>query len=100
MRQPAPTAAELQLLDPDGSFRSRIAADRARIAALAAGNPGKVESAELGHLVHQLAGEAGTFGFAEIGALAIALDDALVEGRPAAEVEPMLARLLAALAEA
>ena len=100
MRQPAPTDAELAVLDPDGSFRTRLSEDLARLAALAAQNPRQTQLTELGRLVHQLAGAAGTFGFAEIGELASALDDALLDGAAQTVVKPMIASLLTALAAA
>ena len=96
MGHPAPTAADLAVLDPDGSFRRRLMEDHARIVVLAAEGTGQL--AELGRIVHQLAGAAGTFGFAEIGDLAIVLDDTLIDGAAEANVKPMVARLLAALA--
>jgi len=98
MRQPAPTEAELEVLDPDGSFRNRLVEDRARLAAVAAQKPSKTKLAELGRIVHQLAGAAGTFGYAEIGERAIALDDKLIDGAMVAEVTPLVGDLLAALA--
>jgi HPt (histidine-containing phosphotransfer) domain-containing protein len=98
MRQPAPTDAELAVLDPDGRFRNRLAADRAELVALARQSPSPGQLAEIGRIVHQLAGAAGTFGFAEIGELAIALDDTLIDGAPLADAKPMIAGLLTALA--
>jgi HPt (histidine-containing phosphotransfer) domain-containing protein len=78
MPAPSPTLDDLRLLDPDGSFVERLAADRLAIMKLI--DNGRPQ--ELGPLVHRLAGAAGTFGFAEIGDLAITLDDATAAGRP------------------
>lgn len=98
MRLPAPSKAELTLLDPDGSFRLRLADDRTRLIKLAVPNPTEDQRAELHRLVHRLAGAAGTFGFAEIGALAITLDDALADGKGQGDAKPMIDALIAALA--
>ena len=100
MPRPALSAADLALLDPDGSFRGRLAEDRARIAALVRPSPAKAQLAELQRVVHQLAGAAGTFGFAEIGDLAVALDDALLAGVDSTATAPLFHDLLAALARA
>ncbi len=70
---PVPSTADLAILDPDGSFRTRLADDRHR---LAGAGPDELK------VIHRLAGAAATFGYAELGALAIALDDALAELRP------------------
>lgn len=79
---PRPSARDLAILDPDGQFRSRLAEDRERIAALTASSSlGPAERQALERLVHQLAGAAGTFGFAEIGDFAIALEDELIAVR-------------------
>ncbi len=94
MRQPAPTPQELRQLDPDGSFRDRLEADRRAIATLSDSR----DLAALQPVVHRLAGAAGTFGFAEVGAVAIAIDDRFAEGKPVPAAE--IARLLAALEEA
>lgn len=91
MRQPAPTPDDLRLLDPTGSFRDRLEADREAIATLSASG----DLAALAPIVHRLAGAAGTFGFAEIGAIAISIDDRFVAGRPVTATT--IARLLAAL---
>ena len=91
MRQPAPSVAELNLLDPDGTFRTRLEADRRTIAHLSdTGNLG-----ELKRIVHGLAGAAGTFGYGEIGGIAIEIDDAFVAGEAIARTD--IARLLTAL---
>jgi HPt (histidine-containing phosphotransfer) domain-containing protein len=89
----APTPAELAIIDPDGSFRQRLARDRDAIAALI----GQGADRQLETIVHRLAGAATTFGYEEIGTLAIALDDAFIEareqGRAVPDVAPLLARL-------
>ena len=94
MRQPAPTPEELRQLDPDGSFSERLEADRQAIATLS--DSGDLET--LKPIVHRLAGAAGTFGFTEIGAIAIEIDDRFAEGGPVSAAE--IARLLAALEQA
>ena len=91
MARPGPTAEELKLLDPDGSFRERLESDRMAIAELS--DSGDLE--RLHPIVHRLAGAAGTFGFAEIGDIAIELDDRFAEGEPVESAG--IARLLAAL---
>jgi hypothetical protein len=93
-RLPSPTPADLALLDPDGSFRRRLADDRERLAAAP-------PPAELEVVVHRLAGAAATFGYAEVGALAIALDEVFVQrGRPASGALPeLIAALDRALAK-
>ena len=93
-RAPRPSAEDLNALDPDGTFHARLEADRAAIAQLSETG----DFAKLQQIVHGLAGAAGTFGFAEIGDIAIALDDDFIEGRQITAVE--LARLLAALEQA
>jgi HPt (histidine-containing phosphotransfer) domain-containing protein len=94
MRRPAPSAADLKLLDPDGSFRGRLEKDRQAIAQLS--DSGNLD--ELRRIVHGLAGAAGTFSFAEIGDIAIEIDDRSVAGEAVTPAE--IARLLAALEQA
>lgn len=94
MRRPQPSAADLRLLDPDGSFRERLEADRRALAELS--DTG--DMAELKRIVHGLAGAAGTFGHGAISEAAIEIDDALTAGRPVDAAA--LARLLAALEQA
>ena len=48
--------------------------------------------------MHGLAGAAGTFGFGELGDIAIALDDRFVAGQPVSAID--IARLTAALEQA
>jgi HPt (histidine-containing phosphotransfer) domain-containing protein len=86
-RRPSPTAAELQLLDPDGTFRQRLADDRKRLAL--------PDPTEHKITIHRLAGAAATFGYAEVGDIAVALDDLIADGHP---IPPdTLTALLAAL---
>lgn len=94
MRTPRPSEQDLKLLDPDGSFRTRLESDRQAIAQISdSGNLGELE-----RLVHGLAGAAGTFGYTEIGNVAIELDDRFVAGEPVLAAD--IARLLAALEQA
>ena len=94
MRRPTPSSADLKLLDPDGAFRTRLEADRQTIAQLS--DTGDFN--DLKRIVHGLAGAAGTFGFADVGDVAIELDDAFVAGKTVAPTD--IARLLAALEQA
>lgn len=90
-RQPKPSADDLALLDPDGAFRERLLTDRdALIRLRMAGNVAAMEP-----MVHRLAGAAGTFGYAEIGELAIALDDRFAAGSAVAipDIDPLLQAL-------
>jgi hypothetical protein len=103
-----PSAAELARLDPDGSFAGRLARDRADLAGLAealAGGAGDGRDhilAEIEVLAHRLAGAAGTFGHAEVGAAAFDLEEAAIALRRApsggrAALDGGLRRLLGAL---
>jgi HPt (histidine-containing phosphotransfer) domain-containing protein len=94
MRRPTPSAADLKLLDPDGAFRTRLDDDRQKIAQLS--DTGDLD--ELKRIVHGLAGAAGTFGYGELGDIAIELDDAFVAGHAIAPAD--MARLLATLEQA
>jgi len=94
MRRPTPSAADLKLLDPDGSFQGRLEDDRQAIAQLS--DSGNLD--ELRQIVHGLAGAAGTFGYGEIGDVAIEIDDRFVAGD--AVTAAVIARLLAALEQA
>lgn len=76
-------------------FRARARADRIELEALATGD---LSSAELRRLVHNLAGTAGTFGFAPLSRAAIEIDDQMAAGLPADPVS--LDRLKARLDEA
>jgi len=111
MKEPgAPTAADLALLDPDGSFTRRLAADRAALAALApALDGGSVfpddrALAAIQLLAHRLAGAAGTFGHAAVGNIALDLEESVIGlrggGADPAAASRHLAALLAALAAA
>lgn len=74
MVQPAPSSADLALLDPEGLFQSRLEKDRRTLRRY--GN----DIARLRVVVHKLAGAAGTFGYGELGKAAIAIDDRIAEG--------------------
>ena len=92
MVQPAPSVADLALLDPDGLFRARLAHDRRVLARH--GN----DIAHARVVIHQLAGAAGTFGYREIGDIAIDLDDRFADGLPVSVED--IATLVGALDEA
>lgn len=94
MRGPTPSPDDLRTLDPDGKFRERLEADRAAIAQLS--ETGDLKALE--RIVHGLAGAAGTFGFADVGEIAIELDEAFRGGARPGAVD--IARLLAALEQA
>ena len=105
------SAAELALLDPDGAFWSRLAADRDVLTGLARGLwTAPAESrirrlAEMEMLAHRLGGAAGTFGYMAISAAALELEAGIVARRgraegPFAEIEDRLAALMAMLDEA
>ncbi len=93
----APTPADLALIDPDGSFRLRLARDRDAIAALM----DQGDTSQLEPVVHRLAGAAATFGYIEIGHIAGELDDAFVaarkSGAPPPDVTPLVTALTATL---
>ena len=59
-------------------FRARSATDLTRLQALVQGD---LKSKELRHLVHSLAGAAGTFGFPTLSTAAILIDDDFATGR-------------------
>ena len=94
MRRPTPSAADLKLLDPDGAFRARLEDDRQAIAELS--DSGDLN--ELKRIVHGLAGAAGTFGYGEVGDIAIEIDDVFARGESVGAQD--IARLLAALEQA
>jgi HPt (histidine-containing phosphotransfer) domain-containing protein len=93
MVRAAPSAADLALLDPEGMFRSRLEADRVTLLTQAG------DLASLRLVAHQLSGAAGTFGFSELGGIAMAIDDRFAEGRPvtARHIEDLLAALDSAI---
>lgn len=91
MDQPSPD--DLKLLDPEGNFRRRLSDDRAAIARLAETG----ELAELKIVVHRLAGAAGTFGYAEVGDIAIEIDDLFEDKATAAPILEATRGLLNAL---
>ena len=72
-------------------MRQRLEDDRQKIAQIS--DTGDLD--ELKQIVRGLAGAAGTFGYAEVGDVAIELDDAFVAGEAIAPAD--IARLLAAL---
>ncbi len=94
VRQPAPSAADLRLLDPGGKFRERLAADHKAIGALSDSH----DLSPLKPVVHRLAGAAGTFGFPALGEVAIEIDERLRAGEAVSAAD--VARLLAALDQA
>ena len=94
MRGPTPSSADLKILDPEGRFRDRLEADRASIARL--NKTGDLNGLE--RVVHGLAGAAGTFGYAEVGEIAIEIDEAFRGGRKPTALE--VTRLLATLQQA
>lgn len=69
-------------------FRARSATDLVRLRVLVQGDPA---SADLRHLVHSLAGAAGTFGFPALSEAAALIDDAYAAER--LPDRPMLDRL-------
>jgi HPt (histidine-containing phosphotransfer) domain-containing protein len=93
-RPPKPSKADLEVLDPDGRFRARLEADRQAIAELG----DRHDLDEVRRIVHRLAGAAGTFGYREVGEIAIGLDDRFIAEEPVGA--PDIARLLAALEQA
>jgi len=105
------TAAELALLDPDGAFSSRLAADRDVLTALARGlSTAPAESrqrrlAEMEGVAHRLGGAAGTFGYLAVSDAAFELEARIAVRRggaegPFAEIEDRLAALVSTLDEA
>ena len=94
MAGPRPSEADLKTLDPEGKFRERLEADRAAIAQLSESGDLK----QLGRVVHGLAGAAGTFGYAELGDIALDLDERSRAGEQVTALD--IARLVAALEQA
>lgn len=107
------TAADLRLLDPDGTFPSRLKGDREALAALAGGlwkasaEARQDRLAEIEALAHRLGGAAGTFGYGAVSAAAFAVQGCIVGGQAAADlsgcrptIEAGLASLLRALDDA
>ena len=107
------TAADLLLLDPDGTFPARLKGDRGVLTALARGlwkasaeaRQGRLAKIEA--LAHRLGGAAGTFGHGAVSVAAFALEDCIAAGREAtdpakcrAAIEAALARLLRVLDDA
>lgn len=89
MVQPAPSTADLALLDPDGLFRGRLAHDRRVL------SRHRNDIAHVRVVIHRLAGAAGTFGYAGLGEIAVALDDRLTDGLPVAadDIDGLIAAL-------
>jgi len=85
------TAADLLLLDPDGSFPARLAEDRAVLAGLAHGlwlaaaEAKQRRLAKIEVLAHRLGGAAGTFGYEAVSAAALELEDCIATWREAAD---------------
>lgn len=78
-------------------FRKRAADDLTRLQVLMTGDPG---ANELRTLAHNMAGAAGTFGYAALSAAARAIDDQYVVGRtPTHEQLALLERKLVEAAE-
>ena len=108
MREPpAPSAADLALLDPDGSFVLRLKDDREALTRLASGlwaaEARGERLARLEALAHRLAGAAGTFGYARVGDAALALENGIMSaghGVDRGEDRSMIERDLAALQNA
>ena len=105
------TAAELALLDPDGTFSSRLAADRDVLTGLARdlwtapAESRQRRLAEMEGLAHRLGGAAGTFGYLAVSDAAFELEARIAVRRgegesPFAEIEGRLAALLGTLEEA
>jgi HPt (histidine-containing phosphotransfer) domain-containing protein len=76
-------------------FRTRAAADRARIAAAL----DQADWDEVRRLAHGLSGSGGVFGFPQVSKDAEAVEIAIDEGRDAAQVRALGGRLLDRLAE-
>jgi HPt (histidine-containing phosphotransfer) domain-containing protein len=91
-----PTAADLAVIDPDGSFRLRLARDLETIRGLIVA----MDARRLETIVHRLAGAATTFGYDEIGGIAAGLDDAFIAARETGRGPPDVAPLIAALESA
>ena len=85
------SAADLLLLDPDGTFPSRLAEDRAVLAGLAHGlwkaaaEAKQRRLAKIEALAHRLGGAAGTFGYEAVSAAALELEDRIATWRGAAD---------------
>jgi hypothetical protein len=82
------THKDLAMLDPDGVFPARLAADRASLVAwlsdMRDGSPkfcGE-QLSRIATLSHRLAGAAGTFGYAGISDRALALEELIVDRPP------------------
>ena len=99
-----PSAADLAILDPDGTFALRLAQDRTTLTRLggvldametAGGQPDGLAAIEL--VAHRLAGAAGTFGHAAVSSAALDLEDQVIALRKGADNRPAVAGGLATL---
>lgn len=99
-----PSAADLALLDPDGTFALRLAEDRTTLVRLAGeigtmepggGRPDCLAAIEL--VAHRLAGAAGTFGHAAVSSAALDLEDQVIALRKGADNRSAVASGLAVL---
>ena len=103
----SPSAADLALLDPEGTFRARLAEDRDTLrelagavddAARAEGRLDRIATIEL--VAHRLAGAAGTFGHAAVSSAAFDLEDGVIALRKGADNRKSVALGLATLIDA
>jgi len=96
----APDAADLALLDPDGSFVRRLRTDRDALLELSSGlwaTPAvgrRARLAAIESLAHRLAGAAGTFGYPLVGAAALELEDRVTAGSDSPSDHPTIAESL------
>ncbi|HEY1385296.1 MAG TPA: Hpt domain-containing protein [Dongiaceae bacterium] len=97
-----PGAADLAVLDPDGSFVCRLRHDRDALARLACGlwttaeDARRARLAEIEELAHRLAGAAGTFGYERVGMAALELENDVATAdrlHDRSAIEASLARL-------
>jgi chemotaxis protein histidine kinase CheA len=79
----APAAADLAVLDPDGSFICRLRGDWHTLASLEDGlwampeDTRRLRLAQIEELAHRLAGAAGTFGYERVGIAAFELESCM-----------------------
>jgi len=94
------SAAELALLDPDGTFSRRLGGDRAALLALAPALRAPSDDralADMQRLAHRLGGAAGTFGHAAVSEAALDLEESLIAQREGECDGDVTARRLVAL---
>ncbi|MGN6304745.1 MAG: Hpt domain-containing protein [Mesorhizobium sp.] len=98
------SAADLALLDPDGTFALRLTEDRTTLARLAgaldAMGPADEQTdclAAIELVAHRLAGAAGTFGHAAVSSAALDLEDQVIALRKGADNRSAVASGLAML---